>query len=122
MSGDKGWQPQCFEPGDGDHCCLTDFVVMPSHVHVLAAFASEEAMLKQCESWKHFTAREINRALGRSGRFWEQDAFDHLVRSRDEFAQLRRYLAENPRAARLSAGQYIHYCRAEDAAHTFHGA
>jgi len=42
---------------------LTDFVVMPNHVHILAAFPDEDAMLKQCESWKHYTATRINRIL-----------------------------------------------------------
>lgn len=96
---------------DGDRYWLSDFVVMPNHVHLLAAFATEEAMLDQCESWKHYTARKINRALGRCGRFWEQDAFDHLVRSPDEFDGLRRYLAQNPISARLSPGEYIHFSR-----------
>ncbi len=33
------------------------------HEHLLAAFPGETSMLPQCESWKHFTAREINRRL-----------------------------------------------------------
>lgn len=96
---------------DGDCYYLTDFVVMPNHVHLLAAFATDEAMLEQCESWKHFTARKINRAVGRFGRFWEQDAFDHLVRSPEEFEHLRRYIADNPAAARLSPGEYLYYTK-----------
>ena len=41
---------------DGDKYDLTDFVVMPNHVHLLAAFRDEEGMLAQCESWKRWTA------------------------------------------------------------------
>ena len=51
----------------GNRYVLTDYVVMPNHVHLLAAFADEAAMLAQCDSWKHYTAREINRLLGRNG-------------------------------------------------------
>ena len=94
---------------DGDRYDLTDFVVMPNHVHILAAFPHNEALLAQCESWKHFTAREINRALGRRGRFWQQDGFDHLVRSTKQFDYLQTYLADNPRRANLRAGEYLHY-------------
>jgi type I restriction enzyme R subunit len=93
---------------DGDRYDLTDFVVMPNHVHLLAAFPDEAAMLAQCESWKHFTATKINRALGRKGRFWQQDGFDHLVRSLEQFERLRRYIAENPLKARLRVGEYLH--------------
>jgi type I restriction enzyme R subunit len=93
---------------DGDRYELTDFVVMPNHVHLLAAFPDEAAMLKQCESWKHFTATKINRALGRKGRFWQQEDFDHLVRSADQFDYLRRYIAANPDRARLKPGEFAH--------------
>ena len=93
---------------DGDRYELTDFVVMPNHVHTLTAFLDEEQMLTQCESWKHFTAREVNRALGRRGRFWQQDDFDHLVRSVEQFEYLRKYIRDNPRKAGLRPGEYIH--------------
>ncbi len=93
---------------DGDRYELTDFVVMPNHVHLLVAFPTEEAMLAQCESWKHYTAKRINRLLGRSGRFWQQDGFDHLVRSAEQFEALREYLASNPQRSRLQPREYIH--------------
>ena len=50
---------------DGDRYDMTDFVVMPNHVHLMAAFPNEQVMLDQCESWKHFTASKINRLLQR---------------------------------------------------------
>ncbi|HLA86021.1 MAG TPA: transposase [Thermoguttaceae bacterium] len=96
---------------DGDRYVLTDYVVMPNHVHVLAAFSSEEGMLQQCESWKHFTARQINQALCRKGQFWQQDDFDHLVRSSDDFDRYRLYIGDNPIRARLNAGQFLHYSK-----------
>jgi type I restriction enzyme R subunit len=92
----------------GDRYALTDYVVMPNHVHLLAAFIDEAAMLAQCDSWKHYTAREINRLLGRQGRFWQEDGFDHLVRSPEDFDRYRRYIAENPARARLRPGEYVH--------------
>jgi putative transposase len=96
---------------DGDRYDLTDFVVMPNHVHLLAAFLDEESMVVQCESWKHFTARKINRTLNRDDRFWQQEAFDHLVRSVDQFLYYRRYIAENPKTARLREGEYLHFSK-----------
>jgi len=93
---------------DGDRYCLTDFVVMPNHVHILVVFPDAEQMLKQCESWKHFTAVRINRELGRQGRFWQVDDFDHLVRSPEQFEYLRDYIAENPVRALLKPGEFVH--------------
>jgi type I restriction enzyme R subunit len=96
---------------DNDRYELTDFVVVANHIHLLAAFPDADAMLEQCESWKHYMARQINRSLRRRGRFWQQDGFDHLVRSADQFDYLRKYIAENPRKANLKPGEYIHYSK-----------
>jgi type I restriction enzyme R subunit len=96
---------------DGDRYELTDFVVMPNHVHLIAAFRDEAGMLSQCEAWKHYTARTINRELGKSGTFWQQDGFDHLIRSDDYFQAFRRYIAENGTKAGLQAGEFRHYSK-----------
>src|SRR5262249_46651345 len=85
---------------------MLDFVVMPNHIHLLASFPNEEAMLTQCESWKHFTATQINRRLNQRGRLWQQDGFDHLVRSEKQFRYLRHYIAMNPKRAGLPSGEY----------------
>ena len=87
------------------------WTLLDNHIHLLAAFPDADAMLEQCESWKHYMARQINRSLGRRGRFWQQDGFDHLVRSADQFDYLRKYIAENPRKANLKPGEYIHYSK-----------
>jgi REP-associated tyrosine transposase len=94
---------------NGGRYDLTDFVVMPNHVHLLAAFPDDDLMMRQCESWKHFTATKINRLLNRKGHFWQQDSFDQLVRTVDQFHFLRQYIAENPELANLRAGQFNHW-------------
>jgi type I restriction enzyme R subunit len=96
---------------DGDRYEMCDFVVMPNHVHLLAAFRDDDNMLAQCESWKHFTAKEINCSVGRAGRFWQQDGFDHLVRSVEQYEHLRDYIASNPAKAKLDTTQYRHYSK-----------
>ncbi len=92
---------------DGDRYDLTDFVVMPNHVHLLVAFQDQETMLKQCESWKHWQATQIHRVTHETGRFWQQDGFDHLVRSCEQFEHLRRYIANNPKIAHLAPGEFV---------------
>ena len=96
---------------DGERYVLFDFVVMPNHVHVSAAFPEAGVMRKQCTSWKHFTAKRLNEILGRSGRFWPEESFDHLTRSDDQFEYLRDYIARNPAQAGLRSGEYDHYSR-----------
>ena len=94
---------------DGEKYRLTDFVVMPNYVHLLCAFVDAKGLLAQCESWKHFTATQINRAFGKKGRFWQQDGFDHLVRSEEQFRYFQKYIADNPRKAGLRSGEALHY-------------
>ena len=93
---------------DRERYRMGDFIVMPTHVHLLAAFASADAMAGQCDSWLHYTAFQINRAIGEKGKFWQQEAFDHLVRSPDQYEYLRQYIADNPRKAGLQPGEYLY--------------
>jgi type I restriction enzyme R subunit len=96
---------------DGDRYVLTDSVVMPNHVHLLVAFRDEKMLLTQCTSWKRFTGVEIQKSLGRHGEFWQVEQFDHLVRSPEQFAYFRRYIADNPHKAGLPGGAYRWYSK-----------
>jgi type I restriction enzyme R subunit len=94
---------------DGSRYCLGDFVVMPNHLHLLVCLLDESEIEGICYSWKKYSATRINRRSGRRGRFWQEESFDHLVRSADQLDAIRRYIAGNPRRANLPAGSYLHY-------------
>jgi type I restriction enzyme R subunit len=93
---------------DGVRYRMGDFVVMPNHVHLLAAFGTAEIMKAQCDSWLHYTAFRISQTTGMRGKFWQQEPFDHLVRSPEQYEYLRRYIADNPTRARLKPGDYLY--------------
>ena len=93
---------------DGERYRMGDFIVMPNHVHLLAVFATAKAMKEQCDSWLHYTAFRINQAIGESGKFWQQEPFDHLVRSPEQYEYLRQYIADNPQKAGLKPGEYFY--------------
>ncbi|MDB5339570.1 MAG: hypothetical protein JWN70_5189 [Planctomycetaceae bacterium] len=93
---------------DGDRYRMGDFVVMPNHVHLLAAFGCPEQMREQFDSWLHYTAVQINRQIGATGSFWQQEPFDHLVRSSEQYHYLREYIFQNPGKARLRDGEYLY--------------
>ena len=102
---------------DNDRYVLTDAVVMPNHVHLLVAFREEDSLLRQCTSWKHFTATKINQWLREeqgvpaAGEFWQVEQFDHLVRSPEGFERYRNYLAENLRSVHLPLTEDRYYTR-----------
>ena len=93
---------------DGLRYRMGDFVVMPNHVHLLAAFPSAESMRKQFDSWLHYTAFRINQLISKKGHFWQQEPFDHLARSAEQYEYLRTYVAENPEKANLNEGEFIY--------------
>ncbi len=94
---------------DQDRYELGDFVVMPNHVHLLVCLLGATEIEPQCYSWKKFSAGKINKVLKRSGRFWQEESFDHLVRSPEQFEYLRTYIAENPLKAGLKANEYLYF-------------
>lgn len=88
---------------------LTGFVIMPNHVHVLVAMLGDTDVVKQCYSWKKNIALRINRLLSRTGRFWHEESFDHLVRREEQFDILREYVRCNPIKAGLREGEFVHW-------------
>ena len=94
---------------DAERYRLGDFIIMPNHVHLLAAFPTPEQMRAQCASWLRFSAREINKQTGEQGHFWQQEPFDHLVRSASQYDYLRQYIADNPTKAGLRPGDFYHH-------------
>ncbi len=92
---------------DGGLYEIDSFVIMPNHVHILAAFREADDVLKQVESWKRFTARRINQLVKVKGRFWQTDCFDHLVRSRMQWEALQAYISSNPAKAGIKEGEFL---------------
>ena len=79
---------------------LHSFVVMPNHVHLLVT--PRVVATKWLGPLKGFTAHEANRILCRQGKpFWQDESYDHLVRSGEEYERIRKYIEINPVKAGL---------------------
>jgi len=83
-----------------------DFVIMPNHIHLLAVMTNGYELEDVLYSIKRFSARKINVALDRSGRLWQQESYDHIVRDQAELYRIRKYIADNPAKAGLKVGEY----------------
>ena len=79
---------------------LHAWVVMPNHVH---AIFQPLAALPTIMRWlKGRTSRVANQILGRTGTpFWQDESFDHWVRSAEELQNLIGYVENNPVKAGL---------------------
>jgi REP element-mobilizing transposase RayT len=79
---------------------MHSFVVMPNHVHLLVT--PNVPATRWLGPLKGFIAHEANRMLGRSGEpFWQDESYDHLVRSGAELERIREYIEYNPVKAGL---------------------
>lgn len=85
------------------------FVVMPNHVHILYTLLEETKTRSDnfIRNIKRYTARIINKQLGRSGAFWQKESFDRLVRSENDFHRYLNYIIHNPNG--LSPDKYTLY-------------
>lgn len=91
--------------GDDTRYALGRYVIMPNHVHLLVQLSAEEHLRDVCEQWKGVSAHKINKLLGRTGRLWQAEAFDHILRGPDRLRKSERYIARNPE--RLADGHYL---------------
>lgn len=82
------------------------FVVMPDHLHLLflplrdtcgAHYSIAEIM----SGIKGTTSHGINRVVGRRGRVWEEEYFDHSLRKKESIDAKVDYIAMNPVVAGL---------------------
>ncbi|MCC5805407.1 MAG: transposase [Opitutales bacterium] len=90
---------------DGERYRLDAFVLMPNHVHVLVKLLGEHGLSSILHSWKSYTAKQINRANGTSGSVWQDESYDHIVRSAAQLNFFRTYIRENPAKAGLDTIQ-----------------
>ena len=88
---------------DGTRYRLHAWCIMPNHVHVLATPLHGFSLSSIVHSWKSFTAKAINAALGRSGPVWFEEYFDRAIRNAEHFAAAQAYIEANPVKAGLCA-------------------
>jgi len=76
-------------------------VVMPDHLHMLLLPLRDEhgwpyPLVDILQCLKSATAHRINKLLHRSGPVWEEESFDHILRSEEILKQKVEYLRQNP--------------------------
>lgn len=86
---------------DGNRYRLHAYCIMPNHVHVLLELGSGWTLSRILHGWRSYTAKEANRILGRSGRFWMEEYFDRWIRNERHLAAEVAYILGNPVKAGL---------------------
>jgi len=86
---------------DGERYDLIAWAIMPNHVHVIIRPRPGYKLAEIAHSWKSFTAKEINKCLGRDGSVWMDEYYDHLIRDENDFGNQINYVLNNPIKAGL---------------------
>ncbi len=97
-------------------CCLHEnrikfdlrvAIVMPDHVHLIFTPLVDDQAMAVCslaeimDAIKGASAHKINKKLGRKGRVWQAESFDHVLRSSENLDAKIIYILENPVRAGL---------------------
>ena len=80
---------------DGERYKLGSYVIMANHVHVLISPNTGNELAEILHSWKSFTANEINKRTGNTGSVWQDESYDHIVRSPEQLAFYTNYIQKN---------------------------
>ena len=76
-------------------------VIMPDHVHMVFAPRRNTdgwpfPLVDILQSLKSATAHRINRLMRLTGPVWEEESFDHILRSDESLKEKCEYLPQNP--------------------------
>ena len=78
------------------------YVIMPEHVHFFCkAELDAKALPTFMQRWKEWSSKRMARELNLSGRVWQEEFFDHVLRSSESYSRKWDYVKENPVRAGL---------------------
>ncbi len=87
---------------DGQRIDLDAAVIMPDHAHAIFRIMDGSTLSQILHSVKSFSSNEINKLLSRSGPFWLDESFDHIIRNGNEWEEKTEYIRQNPVKKRLA--------------------
>ena len=80
------------------------YVIMPDHVHFFCSAEPDPVTLeKLLQRWKEWTSKLMTRELGVRQPIWQEEFFDHVLRSEESYSQKWDYVRQNPVRAELIA-------------------
>jgi putative transposase len=78
------------------------YVIMPDHVHFFCSpNGGGKSLSGFLGSWKEWTSKRIRVVLALKKRLWQEEFFDHLLRSEESYSQKWEYVRANPVRAGL---------------------
>jgi len=87
---------------------------MPDHVHFFClAELNAKSLVAFMQACKQWTSKRIAPKVKLSGHIWQEEFFDHILRSSESYGQKWDYIKENPVLAKLVASSEQWPCQGE---------
>lgn len=76
------------------------FIIMPNHIHLIVVLKNEEncdrpSLITVIGSFKSITAKKCRQYL-KEKKLFQTSFYEHVIRDRDEYADVEKYIVENP--------------------------
>ncbi len=71
-------------------------MVMPDHIHAVFQLGNKKTLSALIQSFRRFTANQINAHLKQTGTIWQDNFYDHGIRYDESLHKIVRYCYENP--------------------------
>ncbi len=95
-----------------DRYRIWEYTVAVNHVHLLIEPLGDHELNDIISSIKSYTANAINKARGVSGHFWQKEYFDHILRSKEQFIGIVKYIRKHDgKVANVDANVDATSCR-----------
>ncbi len=89
---------------------LHAWCIMPNHVHVMFQALEHHTLSEIIKEWKSVTAHAINKLLNQKGQLWQQDYYNHIIRTEEEYCNQINYVWNNPEKAGFQAWEWRWKC------------
>jgi REP element-mobilizing transposase RayT len=92
---------------DNREYTLFAFCIMSNHVHAVfeplqQSDSSERSLHTIMQFLKGYTGNKVNSILARTGPFWQDESYDHVIRDQEELQRIVHYVLGNPVKAGLA--------------------
>ena len=71
-------------------------MIMPDHIHAVFQLGNKQTLSQLIQTFKRFTANQINARLKQIGSIWQENYYDHGIRRDESLNKIIRYCYENP--------------------------
>jgi len=83
---------------------VDSYIIMPNHIHLLLSVSNDggrgdpSPTVNAAMGWlKYQVTKELNKMRGTAGeKIFQRSFFDHIVRNRDDYNEIYKYISENP--------------------------